>query len=112
MNKNKRPQAKCPPTFEISVCGECVYNMYVLNNVLRFYNHFNRIIFLIFLNVGRNDLWKKVLSKLFKLNALSMTSQCMTSIKYNHLQVMVTITGKFYQQPLRNVGVVETRTFC
>ena len=35
----------------------------------------------------------------------------MTSIKYDHLQVMETITGKFHQYPLRNVeGVVETRT--
>ena len=24
---NKRPQAKCPPTCEMSVCGEYVYNM-------------------------------------------------------------------------------------
>ena len=35
----------------------------------------------------------------------------MTSIKYDHLQVMETITGKFNQYPLNNVGgVVETRT--
>ena len=27
--KNKRPQAKCPPTCEMSVCGEYVCNMYV-----------------------------------------------------------------------------------
>ena len=33
----------------------------------------------------------------------------MTSIKYDHLQVMETITGKFPQYPLRNVGVVETK---
>ena len=47
-----------------------------------------------------------MISKLFKLNALSMTS-----IKYDHLQVMKTITGKFHQYPLRNVGgVAETRT--
>ena len=26
---NKRPQAKCPPTCEMSVCGEYVYIMYV-----------------------------------------------------------------------------------
>ena len=24
---NKRPQAKCPPTFEMSICGEYVYNI-------------------------------------------------------------------------------------
>ena len=26
---NKRPQARCPPTCEMSVCGEYVYNVYV-----------------------------------------------------------------------------------
>ena len=30
---NKRPQAKCPPTCEMSVCGEYVYNMYVKNAI-------------------------------------------------------------------------------
>ena len=35
----------------------------------------------------------------------------MTSVNYDHLQVMETITGKFHQNPLRNVGgVAETRT--
>ena len=35
----------------------------------------------------------------------------MTSVKYDHLQVMETITGKFHQNPLGNVGgVAETRT--
>ena len=35
----------------------------------------------------------------------------MTSIKYDHFQVMETITGKFHQYLLRNVkGVAETRT--
>ena len=35
----------------------------------------------------------------------------MTSIKYAHFQVMETITGKFHQNPLKNVGgVAETRT--
>ena len=34
-----------------------------------------------------------------------------TSVKYDHLQVMLTITGKFHQNPLKNVGgVAETRT--
>ena len=34
----------------------------------------------------------------------------MTSVKYDHLQVMKKITGKFHQNPLRNVGgVAETR---
>ena len=35
----------------------------------------------------------------------------MTQVKYDHLQVMAIITGKFHQNPLRNVGgVAETRT--
>ena len=35
----------------------------------------------------------------------------MTSVKYDHLQVMETITGKFHQNPLKNIGdVAETRT--
>ena len=34
-----------------------------------------------------------------------------TSIKYDHLQVMGTITGKFRQNPLKTVGgVAQTRT--
>ena len=34
----------------------------------------------------------------------------MTSIKYDHLQVMETITEKFHQNPLQTVGgVAETR---
>ena len=34
----------------------------------------------------------------------------MTSIKYYHLQIMETITGKFHQNPLKTVGgVAETR---
>ena len=33
----------------------------------------------------------------------------MTSIKYDHLQVMATITGKFHQNPLKTVGGVGRR---
>ena len=34
-----------------------------------------------------------------------------TSVKYDHLQVMETITRKFHQNPFKNVrGSVETRT--
>ena len=34
----------------------------------------------------------------------------MTSIKYDHVQVMGTITGRFHQNPLKTVGgVAETR---
>ena len=32
-SQNKRSQAKCPPTCEMSVCGEYVYNMYVKNAI-------------------------------------------------------------------------------
>ena len=35
----------------------------------------------------------------------------MTSVKYDHLQVMQTINGEFHQNPLKNVGgAAETRT--
>ena len=34
----------------------------------------------------------------------------MTLVKYDHLQVMETITVRFHQNPLKNVGVAETRT--
>ena len=35
----------------------------------------------------------------------------MTSVKYDHIQAMETITGKFHQNLLKNVGgVAETRT--
>ena len=35
----------------------------------------------------------------------------MTSIKYEHFQVMATISGKFHKNPLETVGgVAETRT--
>ena len=35
----------------------------------------------------------------------------MTSIKYAHLEVMATISGKFHENPLKTVGgVAETRT--
>ena len=35
----------------------------------------------------------------------------MTSIKYAHFQVMVTISGKFHKNPLKTVGgAAETRT--
>ena len=34
-----------------------------------------------------------------------------TSIKYNHLQVMAKISGKYHKNPLNTVGgVAETRT--
>ena len=43
------------------------------------------------------------------ISGQSQTS--MTSVKYDYLQVMETITGKFHYNPLRNVGGVSaTRT--
>ena len=34
-----------------------------------------------------------------------------TPVKYDHLQVMETITGKFHQNPLKNVGGVAETNF-
>ena len=40
------------------------------------------------------------------------TQSSMASIKYAHLQVMGTISGKFIKNPLKTVGgVAETRCF-
>ena len=36
----------------------------------------------------------------------------MTSLKYDHLLVMETITGKFHQNPLSNVGGVAMTRIC
>ena len=48
--------------------------------------------------------------KLLKGHNCSKNQLSMTSIKYAHLQVMGTITGKFHQNPLKIVGgVAETR---
>ena len=35
----------------------------------------------------------------------------MTSVKYNYLQVLETITGKFHQNPLKAVGGVAEARF-
>ena len=62
-------------------------------------------------------MWKKLIKtkltvkKLPKDHNSGKNQLSTTSIKYNHLQVMETITGKFHQYPLRNIGgVAETRT--
>ena len=48
--------------------------------------------------------------KLLKGHNSNKNQLSMTSIKYAHLQVMGTITGKFHQNPLKTVGgVAETR---
>ena len=49
--------------------------------------------------------------KLLKGYNSGKNQSSMTSIKYAHLQVMATISGKFHQNPLKTVGAVaETRT--
>ena len=51
------------------------------------------------------------IEKLLKSHNSDKNQLSMTSIKYDHLQVMGTITGKFHQNPLKTVGgVAETRT--
>ena len=48
--------------------------------------------------------------KLLKGHNSGKNQLSMTMIKYDHLQVMGTITGKFHQNPLKTVGgVAETR---
>ena len=50
--------------------------------------------------------------KLPKDHNSSKHQSSITSVKYDHLQVMETINGKFHQNSLRNVGgVAETRTY-
>ena len=50
------------------------------------------------------------IEKLLKGHYSNEDQLSMTSIKYDHLQVMATISGKF-QNPLKTVGgVAETRT--
>ena len=47
--------------------------------------------------------------KLLKSHNSGKNQSSMTSIKYAHLQIMGTITGKFHQNPLKTVGgVAET----
>ena len=49
--------------------------------------------------------------QLLKGHNSSKNQLSMTSIKYDYLQVMATISGKFHQNPLKTVGgVAETRT--
>ena len=48
--------------------------------------------------------------KLLKGHNSGKNQSSMTSIKYDHLQVMATISGKFHQNPLKTVGgIAETR---
>ena len=49
--------------------------------------------------------------KLLKGHNSGKNQSSMTSIKYAHLQVMATISGKFHKNPLKTLGgVAETRT--
>ena len=50
--------------------------------------------------------------KLLKGHNSGKNQLSMTSIKYDHLQVMGTMTGKFYQNPLKAVGVVAETSLC
>ena len=49
------------------------------------------------------------IEKLLKGHTFGKNQLSMTSIKYDHLQVMGTITGKFHENSLKTVGVAETR---
>ena len=50
--------------------------------------------------------------KLLKGHNSGKNQSSMTLIKYAHLQVKATISGKFHKNPLKTVGgVAETRTF-
>ena len=52
-----------------------------------------------------------IAEKLLKGHNSGKNQSSTTSMKYAHLQVMATISGKFHQNPLKTVGgVVETRT--
>ena len=49
--------------------------------------------------------------KLLNGHNSSKNQLSMTSMKYDHLQVMATISGNVHKNPLKTVGVVaETRT--
>ena len=49
--------------------------------------------------------------KLLKGHNSDKNQLSMTSIKYDHLQVMATISGEFHQNPLKTGGgIAETRT--
>ena len=51
------------------------------------------------------------IEKLLKGHNSDKNQLGMTSIKYDHLQVMGTISGKFHRNPLKAVGgVAETRS--
>ena len=50
--------------------------------------------------------------KLLKGHNSGKNQSSMTSIKYAHLQVMGTITGKFHQNPLKSVGEVAETRLC
>ena len=61
-------------------------------------------------NVGGVAETRLTAEKLLKGHNSGKNHSSMTSIKYDHLQVMGTITEKFHQNPLKTVGgVVETR---
>ena len=50
------------------------------------------------------------IEKLLKGHSSGKNQLSMTSIKYDNFQVRGKITGKLHQNPLKTVGVEETRT--
>ena len=48
--------------------------------------------------------------KLLKGHNSGKNQLSITSIKYDHLQIMATISRTFHQNPLKTGGVAETRT--
>ena len=61
-------------------------------------------------NIGRVKETRLAAEKLLKGHNSGKNHSSITSIKYAHLQVKGTLTGKFHQNPLKTVGgVAETR---
>ena len=50
--------------------------------------------------------------KLLKGHNSSKNQSSIISMKYAHLQIMGTITGKFHQNPLKTVGEVAETRLC
>ena len=58
------------------------------------------------LKIARWSCTRLTIEKLLKGHNSDENQLSMTSIKYDHLQVMGTITGKFHLNPLKTVGGV------
>ena len=55
---------------------------------------------------------RRTAEKMSKGHNSGNNQSSMTSIKYAHLQVLGTITGKFHQNPLKTVGGVSETRLC